>query len=174
MGLRPPSLSKEYDEFYSGDPALIQPPDPPKDEAQNDAYLDARKEYDAKLRVARETGQWQSLVVPGEAPTIFKLRPIPGELYRALLDKLGGGGVGPGRLNAQLFRCAVRGVTNLKDENGLDIKIDLVPNPIAELREHGKIASPDIVDYLDGLDVRIVTELGELVFVRASRIPPKQ
>lgn len=165
MALRPPSLSKLYDTFYSGDPALLQLADGADEET--------RKSYESTIRVARETGQIGPLVVPGEMPTIFKLRAIPGELYREMMDRLRGVRVGPGRLNAMLFRAAVRGVANLRDPDGVEIAVELVPNPIADLREHGLIASPEIVDYLDALDVRIVTELGELALERAMHIAPK-
>lgn len=165
MALRPPSLSKIYDEYYTGDPAFVQLPD--------DATAEQRKAYENQWRVARETGDYAALIVPGKMPTGFRMRVIPGELFRFTLDRSASGALGDARLNAQVLRTAIRGVSNLQDEDGNEIDVELQDHPHPEMREHGQIATTKIVSVLDALDVRIVAELGERLIMRATRIAPK-
>ena len=73
--IKPPSLIKEYTLIYSGDPALALPADP--------------KEREQALIVARETGNWQPLVVAGEQPTLFQCRPLPGTTFEWLVGEWG-------------------------------------------------------------------------------------
>jgi hypothetical protein len=72
--IKPPSLSAEQTLIYSGDPALNLPEDP----AERDRVLD----------LARETGQWQSILKEGEPPTLFHCRPLYGTLWDWLLGEI--------------------------------------------------------------------------------------
>src|SRR5262249_51474432 len=71
MILRSTSLLREYDDVFSGDPSFVQPGDTPE----------AKKEHAAKVKRARETGDWSALQMTGaQQPTKFKLRPLPGDI----------------------------------------------------------------------------------------------
>jgi hypothetical protein len=65
--IKPPSLVHEYDLIYSGDPALALPED--------------EKEREHALTTARETGNWQALLIAGQEPTLFTLRPLTVDEY---------------------------------------------------------------------------------------------
>jgi hypothetical protein len=155
--LRLPSNQREYDDYWSGDPAFHQPDK--NDEA-------AVKEHAEKVRRARQTGDWSSLLIEGETPTKFIMRPIKGHQWRWLIDesqrqdehKMGGG------LFMQLmFRCACVSVKNL----GIPVNEKQVKHP-----DLGMIAPVDIPDTLDAIDSAIVTELADAAFARAQNLDP--
>ncbi len=169
MALRPPSLQKTYDDFYSGDPAFEQAPvDPPENATPEDAkYIeDAQIEHGRRIRVARETGNWSSLLKTGGNPTKFVMRPVSGSVFRALMDRLSAGKFGVLSLQQLLFRAAIVNVVNL--DEGVDAKVETVT-----LEGIGTIATADIADRLDSLDKGIVRELGDEAFRRARDVAPK-
>lgn len=167
MALRPPSLQREYDEYYSRDPAFDPPDEPEPGKTATDEQklaLDAHRE---RVRIARETGDWRSLVMEGANPTLFVMRPIPGSIYRAIVDGTTIDGFAAGQLTAFAFRAAVRAVKNI-DGRGGELKLKL------ERTQFGPgFASVDVVDKLDAIDHRIVAELADEVIGRARRISPK-
>jgi hypothetical protein len=62
--IKPPSLQHPYTLIYSGDPSLKLPTDP--------------TERARVLKVAQETGRWDDLILEGETPTRFDVRPLTG------------------------------------------------------------------------------------------------
>lgn len=168
MSIRPPSLQSQYDDFFSGDPALIPEPKlaADADEKAIAAYKLACDEYLTKLRVARETGDWTAILVGTEQPTKFVMKQISGDAYRGLLDMHRAEKVGPGKANQLAFRCAITKVV----DSGLpeaSTKVTAFNHP-----DLGKIASVAISDYFDSIDTRIVSELGGEAMRRVS-IGPK-
>lgn len=154
--LRLPSNQREYDEYWSGDPAFHQPAD--SDEA--------RAEHAAKIKRARETGDWSPLLIDGETPTKFVMRPIKGDQWRWLVDEATREDehrMGPALFNQLMFRCAVVSVKNL----GMKVNEDQVRH-----KKLGMIAPKDIPDVLDSIDASIVTELAGVAFERARNINP--
>lgn len=92
--IRLPSLSKPYHAFVSFDDAIVQPPSapapldmdgepPPSEEAMRlykeavEAHKIATDEYTAKIRAARQTGDWSPVTVQGKHPMRFLMRPMP-------------------------------------------------------------------------------------------------
>lgn len=78
-----PSLQKEYVLCFSQDPAFDFPPIPAIDRetasADEIAAADAAlKERDHKLRLARESGNWDAITKQGQRPTRFKFRQVHG------------------------------------------------------------------------------------------------
>ncbi len=158
MALRPPCLQKTYDEFYSGDPAF-EIPEPGATDEQ-------RGEYARRVTVARETNGWAALLKPGGNPTKFVMRPIPGDVFRRVVDAFQAGKFGSLTAQHICFRAAIVSVVNLDD--GTDEKI--VP---VSLDGIGQVASPQIANRLDALDPTIVAELGDEAFRRAQALAPK-
>jgi hypothetical protein len=157
MSLRPPSHQKHYDAFYSGDSAFEQP----AAEA-----TDAQKEAHARrVKIARETGNWAALLVPQGNPTKFVMRPIPGTLFRTLVDRFQAGKYGVLSLQQMLFRAALIEVVNLGDAHE--------PLTLVTVEGLGPIAPVEIADKLDSIDPGIVRELGDDVFRRATVVAPK-
>lgn len=157
--IRPPSLQRPQDDFYSGDPAFIQLP--------RDATDAQHAEHTHKWKVARETGNYDALLIPGQQATKFTMAPIKRSDWRALADRArlpydSSLRIGEIVLPALLFRMSVVSVS------GVDIEIKRYPH-----REWGgwEMASAEIVEYLDSIDPRIVAEIGDLVFARMSDIP---
>lgn len=153
--LRPPSIQKNYDEFWSGDPAFIQPA---SDATEKDIEAHAER-----VRIARETGGWASLLVGDAQPSKFVMRPLPGHVWRVLLDKYLSGAIGPAQFKALLFRAALRAVENLDD-----LKVEFV-----NVFGVNGFADNEVPDALDSLDVSIVAELGDEVQRRSKTIHPK-
>jgi hypothetical protein len=134
--IKPPSLIREYTWIWSRDPALNSPPP--------DASDEDKKEWERKLKIARETGQWDALISPGQSPTRFSLRLIPGDDWRKYIDEYRNQGVAA--MTALAVRLALRGVHDLTDTDGKEVKVKLEP-----ASGFGKIASPDIINALDAV-----------------------
>jgi hypothetical protein len=152
--LRPPSIQRQYDEFYSRDPALLQPPP--------NATPKELEDHATKIRVARETGDWTALLVAGETPTKFVMRPLSGALFRRLSDRMIMRRIGPAELNAYAFRAA------LVEIPGWPTKLER-----EQVEDFGSLVAVDLVDELEHIDPRIVTELGAEVIRRARGPTPK-
>lgn len=157
--IRPPSLQKPQDEYYSGDPAFIQLPD--------DASDEQRKEHAHKWKVARETGNYAALLVEGQQATKFTMQPIKRNDWRVFVDRMvlpadSPRHVGRAQASALLFRMSVVSIS------GADIEIKRYPQ-----REWDgwEMTDTKVVEYLDSIDPRIVTELGDVVLARMSDIP---
>lgn len=152
--IKPPSLVREYTWIWSKDPALDAPPD--------DAPAEAKADWDRRVDQARDTGQWDGLIKAGQVPTKFTLRNVPGTQWRAALDALSNGRIGAASLDAIAARLAIRGVTNLDEDNGkVEIKFKDFPGI-------GSIADEKIINLLDGYDMAIVAELAVHVVKRQN------
>lgn len=160
MAIRPSSLQRQYDEYWSGDPAFVQP-NPKATEAE-------LVEHGRRWRVARQTGNVAELLVDPQAkPTKFVLRPLPGSVFRRLADLVAGGKIGNAEVASLAFRAALVDVVNGGDECP---KIELRPD-----RDHpelGKIAPLAVADYFDEIDKSIVGELSNLIQARAVAVDP--
>lgn len=150
-----PSLLKPYDEYYSGDPAFAQAPPL--------ASREQLAEHEHRVKVARETGDWSPLAVEGVQPTKFTMKPLRGQQYRRIVDDLLASRIGRGEANSLAFRCAVLEIVNF---GAFEMKF-------VETEKWGKIASVDVSNAIDAIDLRIVTELGEEALRRAQDISPK-
>lgn len=157
--IKPPSLTRETTWIYSGDPALDAPPEnAPKKAAQ--AWAD-------RLKVARQTGQWDGLLKAGQKPTLFTVRIIPGTPWRALMDSYHSGKRGPAELSALVARLALVGVMHLQDADGNDVDVKFTD--VAGL---GSIADQKVVDVLDGYSPDIIGELSQFVMERQTAPGP--
>lgn len=170
--VRPASYQREYTDYWSGDSAFIQPPPAPPETATEDElarHKKALEEHARKIRVARETSSWQSLLVEGGRPSAFIMGQVDRNICRALGDRMllspqNPRWIGPGELTALMFRLAIREITEF------DVEVVRAPDP----RWNGWVmAQADLINELDGLDPRIVGELGDEVLKRLQGISPK-
>lgn len=164
MIVRPPSLQKQRTEYYSGDPAFTQRPALTEDMTpeQIEEWKKAVIEHSRLWEVARETADYTALQLDGSHPTAFTLRPLGSELARKLTDMIDSDAIGGREGSAIAFRAAIAEVA------GFD--------PIDPKGNHptfGRMATIAIVETLDAIDHRIVTELGTIALQRARRISPK-
>ena len=143
--IRPPSNQSHYDEFWSGDPAFVQP-------ANQEA-----------VRRARETGDWRELLIDGQVPTKFVLQPLKGHQHRWIADQAASRAIGPAQAHQLAFRCALVDVVNFGD-----VKVKKTNHAAL-----GQIATTDIPDVLDSITTEIVSEIGDLIFARAQGLSPK-
>lgn len=142
--------------FFSGDPAIIPvPADPEK-----------RPERERLLEVARDTGDWTAIVLPGERPARFVMRPLTGNVYREIADAREAGKIRSGKLAQFAFRAAIQ---NVIDPELGDVSIKFEPTD-----RFGEIATVACADFFDGIDLSIVTELGGYAMRRASDLTPKR
>lgn len=158
---RPPSTFKPYDEYWSGDPAFVQAPS-----GEDEATRELQKEHYAKVRRARETGQWGELRIADKQPTKFIMKSLRGEAMRWINDQRQisdpAKALGDTALTSIAFRAALVKIENL----GFDFKLEFEDHPGL-----GTIATRGIVDFLDGVDPSIVTELGMVALWRAQLNP---
>lgn len=170
--IRLPSAVKQYDDFVSIDPAFIQPPAPLGEGATEDerkAYTEALDQYLAKLKAAKETGDWRPMLIEGQVPTKFVLGQVDRNIWRTVMDRamLPGDSprhIGQIALYALLFRLALKSVVGLGD-----FKVERAPDP---QWENWTMAQASVVTELDGIDPRIVGELGAGVFKRLQGVSP--
>lgn len=153
--LRPPSNQHPYNDHFSGDPAFVQPP--------ANATKAQLEEHARKVEVARETGDWKALLIEGQQPTTFVMRPLKGNTFRNLVDDSMADKIG-GAMMAQLaFRAAIESIANLGD-----VQIARQNDP-----RFGEIATVDVTDTLDAISPKIVGELGSEAVRRARTLSPK-
>lgn len=167
MITRLPSNQKAYDLYWTADPALMQPPTALADDADQTAkakYARDKADYDLKLKLAHERGQWDELVIPGRSPTKFVMHPVRGTVIRRLVDRFLGGRIGQAEMKAIAFRMGIESIENFDDFELGDPVLD---------REYGAMAPESVVDALDAIDLDIVTELGQVVIQRAQGVLPK-
>lgn len=159
MAFRLPSVQNEYDEYSPYDPAFVQ-----LDENASD---DEKAKYRERVRRCRETGNWTELLAePSLVPTKFVMRPLPGDVFRSLMDLIQTGRLGISQYPAMFFRAAIKRVCGLGDST-IDAK------PTTEPGIPGKIANVEIPNLLDAFRSEIVTELGDEVLRRASQPSPR-
>lgn len=171
--LRPPSLSKTFDLYYSGDPAFEQAPAKPAKDASDQEraeYKAALESYLAKVAVAHDTNDWSALLKPEATPSKFVMQQIHRPTWRAVMDRAGLSAdsprfLGPNRVTAIAFRMAIQSIPDL------DADLKHVPDPSLD---GWKMAPESIIDMLDQVDPGIVGELGMVLIKRLSEgISPK-
>lgn len=182
----PRSLFKPYDEFYSGDPAFVQPPPEPSEGASPEAiakYKEAVEQLHARRRVARETSDWSGLLVdPSARPTRFTFKPLSSDVLAALDDYANGPGGQLFGMTVSLLavRAALVKVTHfVHPETGDDWKVTHAPDRRWPLL--GPIANVEVCDAIwqtttdDGkhIGVRIIGELYGALMLRANGLHPK-
>jgi hypothetical protein len=150
--IKAPSVQNEYSLIYSRDPALSLP----DDEAERSRVL----------KVARETGDWSSLVSDREQPTLFHFRNLSRTQLSWLFGEIGHSPtlnrpLSPFEANDLTVRLALRGVDNFGRHK------------VEHTRYNGQqIAKPEIIDAIHaeagehGAD--IIDEFARLVAERAS------
>lgn len=157
-----PSLRDDYSVIFSGDPALDLPAVPTlADDASDEQKADAKKIADERerlLKVARETGQWDSLIKPGEKPTVFQMRHLSGSARDYLDGEVARKQLAPGEFASLVFRLAIKRIDNLGD---IAVK--------HERMSGFSIASIDVIDRIrafPGIGDSIVAEVGGVVAMR--------
>lgn len=164
--IKPPSIQRSWDAFTTSrhEPAIIKPPeDLPADATneQRDQYKRDLEDWGAKIRSARDTGRWESVVVEGQQPTRFTLDQVHPEAWRevqsrAMLPDDCERKIDPAVVYVLLFRLALRSIS------GWD-KIERMPDPAWS---NWNMAPLSVVAQLDAVDPSIVAELGALVLLR--------
>lgn len=167
--IRPRSLQHTYDEFWSGDEAFAQPPDPPSSTREQDpaawaAWDEQFAEHQLKVKVARDTGAWDALRVDGsDEPTKFVLRPVPGDVFRKVVDAVSQGEVGGTEAVLLLFRLALVEVVNLAGVR----EVKRAKHP-----RFGDMAGVEVPNLLDRVNPAIVGEIGTTIRDRAMGVLP--
>lgn len=157
--IKPRSLTRESTWIWSQDPALDAPPDHAPEEA--------REAWAQRLKVARDTSQWDGLIKAGEKPTRFNVRIIPGTQWRALLDAFAAGKIGPSSIAAMSVRLALRSVSDLLDAEGRAVAVEF-----SELSGYGPCAKQKVVDLIDSYSAAIVLELADYIAERQNQPGP--
>lgn len=170
MAIRARSLQHNYSEFWSGDSAFEQPPDEPKTTPDKDpkaweTWTKSLTDWQRRVKIARETGDWAAMRIDGgEEPTQFVLRPVPGHVFRKLVDDVTRGELGGTEAMTLMLQLALVDVIGLE---GSKLEMKRVKHP-----RYGDMASVDMPNLLDQIDPRIVGELGGTVRDRAQGVLP--
>lgn len=148
--IKPPSLVSDYSFIYSGDPALVLPED-----------AEQRKHA---LDVARETGNWQPLLGPGDPPTVFTLRPLSGSVYDWWLGEVARRRLVTAEAQALIVRLALIKVDNFGTHKVERVKL-----------EGESIAKIGIIDAIyaeaGGAGRAVIAELSDEIVDRAEKAP---
>lgn len=162
---KPLSMTGEYHLAWSGDPAFDAPPAPDGDGEPSPE----RKEWLERFRLAQRTGTkdaWQSLLKPGEVPTLFRFRQVQTSLASKLISIARSGDIDPVfELHPLVFRVALRGVENWAP--GSDLKVRHATD--ATFPKLGQIATEDAVD---AVSLIVAIELGSFVWQRIQAPDP--
>jgi hypothetical protein len=166
--IRPPSLQRPWDAFVTSDAAIT--PAPKRDAAASDEeHKAALDQWVAKIRAARETGDWTPVVIAGQIPTKFVMGHIDRNVWRSIMDRAvlspdSSRYIGQIALNALLFRLSVREIPEFK-------KFDRLPDPGWD---NWTMAPASLVNELDEIDPSIVGELGSEVLRKLHGIDSKR
>ena len=170
--IRLPSIQRAYDWYWSGDPALRQPPVAPADDASDEdkaAHKIAADEYKAKLKAARDTGDWSALLKTGETPLKFVLEQVDRNAWRALDDRrslpaTNSRHISAGLLLGLLARLAIKDIVGAEG-----VRVQRGPDP---QWDGWTMAQADLVTLLDTANENIISELGLCVFMRLNETGP--
>jgi hypothetical protein len=163
--IKPPSLIREYTWIWSRDPALNAPDPSDKPPAGSPpdvlkAWDERLADWDRRMEQARDTGQYDGVLKPGERPTRFTIRSIPADLWMYLGGLVSDGSIKRPEWPIWVARLAIRGVHDLAPGEAVDVK--LAPDP--EFPRLGQIASADVINRFGDLAADIFGELfGRLV-----------
>jgi hypothetical protein len=133
-------LQNDYTVIFSGDPSLDLPEN--KDERAR------------VLRVAHQTGNWDTLIKAGEKPTLFHLRHISGAARDYLDGENARRRLGPAEFATLIFRLGLKRIDNLDD-----FKVE------HEVMDGFPIAKVDIVNKL-----RAAVEIGDAIVAEISEV----
>lgn len=161
--IRLPSAVEPSHFFVSLDDAIIQPPLPPADDADDvaaEAYKTELAEYQTKIRAARQTGDWLPVTIPGKTPVKFLMRQMPFEAFAVIM-----GMRERGEPAEDIMLLAAR--LCLLEIDGVKIKFEFDQH-----ERFGKIASLSVFEKF-GLTtgLRIAFELGALALQKAHEDP---
>ena len=156
--ITPPSIVRDYDLIWSKDPALDAPEREPNE--TDDAWAERESNWEKRLTVARETGQWDGVLKTGQQPTIFRCRRISTLHWRRIQTDWNE--VGPYEAVLSALRLAIQDIKNFGS-----IKIE---------RERGNdrfgdaLLAGTVVDVLREIP-GLIDELGLAVIERESALP---
>lgn len=154
--IRPPSLVRKYDAFYSGDPAFKQ--------LDADASDEARKAHEHAWKVARETGDHSPLLSGDGQPTKFVMQPIGSESFAMLIDMIRSRSIGQNEMASLAFRLALIDVVNFGD-----VKIERSTHKIGSL---ASLAWLDASGLPASESLKIIDELGDVAIRKAQGLSP--
>jgi hypothetical protein len=158
---KPGSLQRDYTLCSEYDSALDLPEVADLAEDASEESIAARnaaiEERARRLRVARERGEWATIIKPGGKPTLFHFRHIPG----SALDWWHGKSEQLGTIAgyALLFRLALKGVENL---GSLEMKFDEIDGQ--------RVLSDASIDQLYALQRADGTEIGRAIVGELGRV----
>lgn len=168
--IRTPTLQRTWSAFASCDPAVARPPERPASDASADdiaAYKTALEDYAAKIKAAKEAGEWKPVLAGSDLPTRFQMGQVDRNVWRSIQDRciLPGDSpryIGMVALNALLFRLSVREIAEYP-------KFERLPDPNWD---HWVMAPASLITQLDEIDPSIVGEIGTEVFNRLRGVSP--
>ena len=157
-----PSVQHAYTFIWSRDPALsaIEPLADDATDVQREQHAEAEVDRARKLEIARETGDYSALIVPGRTPVCYQLGHLSRN-DRAWLDGEVGMSAELGRplglieRNDLLVRVALRSIDNFKH------KVKRVKN-----RAGIWLSEPEIIDLIDAAQPTALAEIADTVWQR--------
>jgi hypothetical protein len=153
--IRLPSNIKPYLEYWSEDPAFRQRP------TDGDAT-----EYETKLSVAVETGNWSDLRLEGAGePTAFTVRVLSSEQLGKISD-MRKAGTGDYEFLTMVFRLSLQSIAPFdgpKLEHASDDELGRMVS-LEWMERAGLVGAPGL---------RLIGEIGTRVFLKSMSLGPK-
>jgi hypothetical protein len=146
--IKPPSQQHAYTLICSSDPSLKLPAD--------------EKEREEALKRARETGRWDDLILEGETPTRFDVRPLTGSALEWWRQQMINENLTPPQSAALILRLALESVSGFGEHKVRHGSV-----------EGHRLATTEIIDaiYAAAEGPAIVLELGVAISKRANESP---
>lgn len=175
--LATPSVARNYSLVFSGDPALARPVRvEDEDEAGAKAWEARLAEWRQALDVAQKTGDWSSVLKPGEVPTMFRFQQVPGDVW-ATMQRLFGP-LGILERCTLMVRVALVGIEN--GPEGHTVQFEPHVDHLGRVTGLGQVVTAATTNLLDtitipSLGVRrgdVLLELGNTVFERRAGLGP--
>ena len=155
--MRAPSLQKPRDFISVFDEAIEKPAD--------DASDEDRAAFHDRIRIARETGEYADVLVPGAQPIKFTLAPLTATQYNALIDS----GLKNAKMSALVVRMTCVGLVGHHDESGKPYKL---PARVDD-DDFGSVLPES---FINALGIHLQKHVGDAaadVITRAVAPPPK-
>jgi hypothetical protein len=163
--IKPPSLVREYTWIWSGDPALDFP-ETPKDAKKPSKEW---KDWERRLKQARELGVYDGVLKAGQVPTKFNLRVIPNDLWMALVGLVKSGSISDVEWPLWAARMAIHSIS----DTGIAEEADIIRRTDPNFDRLGQMAPVDALNQFGPLGIEIANDMFLTILERQQSPSPK-
>lgn len=163
--IKPPSLVREYTWIYSGDSALDFPSSPRDAKKPSTEW----KDWERRLKQARELGVYDGVMKAGQTPTRFNLRVIPNDIWLALAGLVKSGSISDVEWPMWAARMATYSITDI----GIPDEVEIVRRTDRHFDRLGQMAPVDAFNQFGPLGIEIANDMFLTILERQQSPSPK-